>query len=386
MDQEGRYERRAGSTAVEQGFERHDLCARGTRHATHSKRPDPHRPRLDCRLRKRAGADSGRRARHEQRRPRGGVGAGRSLCGCRRTCCISLGESSGGARREGVPDVRRTALGSRFRPATRWRGLRAAGTRISRRDAGLRRGRQRPWAIVIARAGEGSIDASGNCVFAAVGVSCHYHSGSEFMTSSTKAQTPGQGELHCIFPSSDPKSPRVLRRARDVQRPDARQADGAHDACRARGRSMQPRLAPATRAVHGLTLLRRRDAHESDRRARARRQERRPAGFSDLRAAARHRLCVARDHDAPHREQPRARRHRQARFRGHRSPRRRGEDAARDAHATRAIRRACNAHAARDVPALGDAHAPHNARDAHVPRDVPAGNAHAARDARIEVV
>jgi hypothetical protein len=60
------------------------------------------------------------------------------------------------------------------------------------------------------RAGSGSIDAKGNCVFASVGVSCHYHSGSEFITSSTKAQPPGQGELHCIVPSTDPKSPSVF--------------------------------------------------------------------------------------------------------------------------------------------------------------------------------
>jgi hypothetical protein len=63
---------------------------------------------------------------------------------------------------------------------------------------------------VLARAGDGSIDASGNCVFASVGVSCHYHSGSEFITSSTKEEPLGQGEVHCIFPSDDPKSPRVF--------------------------------------------------------------------------------------------------------------------------------------------------------------------------------
>jgi hypothetical protein len=63
---------------------------------------------------------------------------------------------------------------------------------------------------VIARASEGTIDANGNCVFASVGVSCHYHSGSEFVTKSTKTQTVGQGELHCIFPSEDPKSPHVF--------------------------------------------------------------------------------------------------------------------------------------------------------------------------------
>jgi hypothetical protein len=63
---------------------------------------------------------------------------------------------------------------------------------------------------VLARAGAGTIDAKGDCSFPSVGVSCHYHSGSEFITSSTKASPAGQGELHCIFPSEDPKSPRVF--------------------------------------------------------------------------------------------------------------------------------------------------------------------------------
>jgi hypothetical protein len=63
---------------------------------------------------------------------------------------------------------------------------------------------------VLARAGAGSVDAKGDCVFASVGVSCHYHSGSEFISSSTKEEPMGQGEVHCIFPSDDPKSPRVF--------------------------------------------------------------------------------------------------------------------------------------------------------------------------------
>ena len=70
---------------------------------------------------------------------------------------------------------------------------------------------------VIARATDGTINAKGDCEFASIGVSCHYHSGSEFVTSSTAQQTPGQGELHCIFPSDDPKSPHVY---------------GGHVACR----------------------------------------------------------------------------------------------------------------------------------------------------------
>jgi hypothetical protein len=67
----------------------------------------------------------------------------------------------------------------------------------------------RPPSQVLAAAKLGVINAKGDCEFAGVGVSCHYHSGSEFMASSAAKQTPGQGELHCIFPSDDPKSPRV---------------------------------------------------------------------------------------------------------------------------------------------------------------------------------
>jgi hypothetical protein len=63
---------------------------------------------------------------------------------------------------------------------------------------------------------DGTINDKGDCVFPN-GVSCHYHSGSEFMESGSAKQTPGQGELHCIFPSSDPKSPQVF---------------GAHLSCR----------------------------------------------------------------------------------------------------------------------------------------------------------
>jgi hypothetical protein len=61
----------------------------------------------------------------------------------------------------------------------------------------------------IAAAGEGHINAKGDCEFPGAGISCHYHSGSEFISTATSQQTPGQGELHCIFPSDDPKSPRV---------------------------------------------------------------------------------------------------------------------------------------------------------------------------------
>jgi hypothetical protein len=55
---------------------------------------------------------------------------------------------------------------------------------------------------------DGHINAKGDCEFSN-GVSCHFHSGSEFLVKGTTKQTAGQGELHCIFPSSEPKSPRV---------------------------------------------------------------------------------------------------------------------------------------------------------------------------------
>ncbi len=82
-----------------------------------------------------------------------------------------------------------------------------------------------PPADVIARTTDGSINEKGDCVFASSGVSCHYHSGSEFVTTTGAKQTPGQGELHCIFPSSDPKSPRVF---------------GGHVSCREPAQGMAP--------------------------------------------------------------------------------------------------------------------------------------------------
>jgi len=58
-------------------------------------------------------------------------------------------------------------------------------------------------------AGDGKINAKGDCEFTN-GVSCHYHSGSEFVSTATSSQTAGHGELHCIFPSPEPKSPQVF--------------------------------------------------------------------------------------------------------------------------------------------------------------------------------
>lgn len=55
---------------------------------------------------------------------------------------------------------------------------------------------------------DGRINVKGDCEFGN-GVSCHFHSGSEFITMSTSKQVDGQGELHCIVPSAEPKSPSV---------------------------------------------------------------------------------------------------------------------------------------------------------------------------------
>lgn len=63
---------------------------------------------------------------------------------------------------------------------------------------------------VIQRSGAGKINEKGDCAFETSGVSCHYHSGSEFITSSMKEPPLAQGEIHCIFPGDDPKSPRVF--------------------------------------------------------------------------------------------------------------------------------------------------------------------------------
>jgi hypothetical protein len=63
---------------------------------------------------------------------------------------------------------------------------------------------------LIEHAPEGHVNAKGDCEFPDIGVSCHYHAGEEFVSSATHQQTQGEGELHCIFPGSDPKAPRVF--------------------------------------------------------------------------------------------------------------------------------------------------------------------------------
>ena len=65
-------------------------------------------------------------------------------------------------------------------------------------------------AALIAHVNDGKINAKGDCEYPDIGVSCHYHSGAEFVTSREDHQVLGQGELHCIFPGDDPKSPRVF--------------------------------------------------------------------------------------------------------------------------------------------------------------------------------
>jgi hypothetical protein len=54
--------------------------------------------------------------------------------------------------------------------------------------------------------GGGSVTTKGDCEWSN-GVSCHFHLGAEFVDS--RAPRPRVGELHCIFPSGEPKSPRV---------------------------------------------------------------------------------------------------------------------------------------------------------------------------------
>jgi len=99
-----------------------------------------------------------------------------------------------------------------------------------------------PMAL-ISRATDGHINAKGDCEFADIGVTCHYHSGSEFIQSSEHQQTLGQGELHCIFPSDDPKSPRVY---------------GSHVMCKNHALG-EPHAAPASHAAHSAHA-----AHEGE--------------------------------------------------------------------------------------------------------------------------
>jgi hypothetical protein len=90
---------------------------------------------------------------------------------------------------------------------------------------------------------KGAINAKGDCELASIGVTCHYHSGSEFLNSSTSKQTPGVGELHCIFPSDDPKRPRIYGAhidCRDKRQGEAHGHHGSHQVHQ--GAACAPRL------------------------------------------------------------------------------------------------------------------------------------------------
>ena len=63
---------------------------------------------------------------------------------------------------------------------------------------------------LIEKAANGRINAKGDCEFATIGASCHYHTGTEFTFSNMTRQPPGTGELHCIFPSKEAASPKVF--------------------------------------------------------------------------------------------------------------------------------------------------------------------------------
>jgi hypothetical protein len=63
-----------------------------------------------------------------------------------------------------------------------------------------------PAALAIADAG--TVNEKGECAWPN-GVSCHYHLGVEFVASGLDTR-PHYAELHCIFPSDDPKRPRVF--------------------------------------------------------------------------------------------------------------------------------------------------------------------------------
>jgi hypothetical protein len=53
----------------------------------------------------------------------------------------------------------------------------------------------------------GYVDSHGDCQWSN-GVVCHFHFGAEFVDS--RAPRPSVGEVHCIFPTATPKSPRVF--------------------------------------------------------------------------------------------------------------------------------------------------------------------------------
>jgi hypothetical protein len=59
----------------------------------------------------------------------------------------------------------------------------------------------------LALASAGTVNAKGDCEWTNQ-VACHFHAGAEFVVSG--APRPKAGELHCIFPTAEPKSPLVF--------------------------------------------------------------------------------------------------------------------------------------------------------------------------------
>ncbi len=114
-----------------------------------------------------------------------------------------------------------------------------------------------PPVEVIKHTSDGNINEKGDCVFTS-GVSCHYHSGSEFIANESAKQAPGQGELHCIFPSSDAKSPHVF--GAHVTCRDPAQGMGSSQPGKTRdrgGRELSGRTAFGVDALREFSLLRR---------------------------------------------------------------------------------------------------------------------------------
>jgi hypothetical protein len=82
--------------------------------------------------------------------------------------------------------------------------LQLAPSFLDRMPACPKRDSAPPLALVQASAG--SVTPTGDCAWSN-GVKCHFHLGAEFVDSS--GPRPNVGELHCIFPTDESKSPRV---------------------------------------------------------------------------------------------------------------------------------------------------------------------------------
>ncbi len=82
------------------------------------------------------------------------------------------------------------------------------------------------------RAGQGQINQKGDCAFTPSGITCHFHTGQEFLAQPTSPQINGVGELHCIVPTNEPTRPVVY---------------GAHIRCKAKSEAA-PTAAPGGEA------------------------------------------------------------------------------------------------------------------------------------------